>query len=37
VPQETSRFTKDPEFLYQVGETSRQRMAVIGRLIQLLE
>ena len=37
VPKETSRFTKDTEFLRQVGETSRQRMAVIGRLIQLLE
>jgi NAD(P)-dependent dehydrogenase (short-subunit alcohol dehydrogenase family) len=37
VPKETSRFTKDAEFLHQVGETCRQRMAIIGRLIQLLE
>lgn len=37
VPKETARFTKDPEFLRQISETSRERIAVIERLIRDLE
>jgi NAD(P)-dependent dehydrogenase (short-subunit alcohol dehydrogenase family) len=34
VPKETSRFTRDTDFLQQIGEISRQRMALIDSLIQ---
>jgi NAD(P)-dependent dehydrogenase (short-subunit alcohol dehydrogenase family) len=37
VPKETSRFTKDADFLRQVSETSNQRVAVIEILIQNLK
>jgi NAD(P)-dependent dehydrogenase (short-subunit alcohol dehydrogenase family) len=37
VPKETARFTKDVDFLRQVGETSQRRVDIIERLIRLLE
>jgi NAD(P)-dependent dehydrogenase (short-subunit alcohol dehydrogenase family) len=36
VPKETARFSKDAEFLQQVSETSRERIAVIETLIHSL-
>jgi 2-hydroxycyclohexanecarboxyl-CoA dehydrogenase len=37
VPRETARFTKDAEFLRQVAETSRQRIAIVEGLVQALK
>lgn len=37
VPKETSRFTKDADFLRQVQETTNQRILLIERLKQSLE
>jgi NAD(P)-dependent dehydrogenase (short-subunit alcohol dehydrogenase family) len=36
VPKETSRFTRDANFLRQVSETSQQRISILANLIQAI-